>query len=73
MDEDRSLIAPLIAIMLTAILAAYVVAYFQMGTVSPLGPGIVRTYRGQLQAEVFTPPAVVESWISGKPVYVGHF
>ena len=36
MDEDRSLVAPVIAVMLTAILAAYVVAYFQMGTVSSL-------------------------------------
>jgi len=73
MDDRRSpIVPPLIAAFFAAMIAGYVVAYFQLGTVNTLGPGIVRTYPGQVLANFFTPPAIVESWIRRQPVYVGH-
>jgi hypothetical protein len=73
MDSRRSSLAPLlIAILPPIVLVAYIVAYFLLGTVSSLGPDVVRTYHGQIQADLFTPPAMIESWIRGKAVHVAH-
>ena len=74
-DHQPSKIAPFIAALLVAVIGGYVLAYLHagtLGTVAP-GPGLVRTYRTQLLADLFTPPAIVESWIRGERVYVGHF
>jgi hypothetical protein len=73
MHTRRSRLAPLlIAILPPVVLATYIAAYFQLGTVSSLGPAIVRTYHGQLQADLFTPPAIIESWMRGRTVHVAH-
>jgi hypothetical protein len=79
MDDKnrRDVVAPLIAVLLAGILAAYIVAYFQLGPLgiaSPPGspPAQGRVYRSQWQADLFTPGAIVESWVRGRPIYVGH-
>ena len=73
MDAHRSrLAALLVAVLPPVVVVAYIVAYFQLGAVSALGPDIVRTYHGQLQADLFTPPAIIESWMRGKTVHVAH-
>ena len=73
MEHNRSELLPLwIAAILSAAIGCYIMAYLYAGAVGPLGPGIVRTYRGQVLANVFGPAAIVETWIRGEPVYVGH-
>ena len=72
-DESRlSLVGPVIGVMLTVILAVYAIGYFQMGTVSAIGPNRVRTYSSRFEAEMFAPCAVVETQLTGRTVYVGH-
>jgi|GEM_PF-5348350 hypothetical protein len=79
MDEKnrRDIFTPAMAFLLAGLLAAYITAYFQLGqlgTVTAPGrpPAAVRTYRGKWQAELFTPAAIVESWILGHPMHLGH-
>jgi hypothetical protein len=73
MDQRRSELGSLLfAAFLVAILCSYAGAYFYAGTVAPVGPGIVRMYRGKVLANVFSPIAVIETWVTGQPVYIGH-
>jgi len=79
MDEKnrRDLIAPAIAALFAGILVAYIAGYFllgQPGAVTTAGspPAETRVYRDKWQANLFTPGAIIESWLRGRTVYVGH-
>jgi hypothetical protein len=73
MEQHRTETLPLwIAALMAAVVACYVLGYLYAGTVRPLGPGIVRTYRGQVLFTLFGPATVVESWARGEPVYIGQ-
>jgi len=60
---------PLIVVVLViAMLAAYVSAYYLMGTVGSAGAQRLHVYPAQWQAILFTPAAKVESFLLGREV-----
>ena len=58
----------IVAIILVAVLAAYVSAYYLMGTVGSAGAQRLHVYPTQWQATLFTPAAKVESLLLGREV-----
>ena len=75
--ERRPPLAPLVVVsaVLIALLTAYVAGYFFLGQVEPMSVdsmGMDRMYRSSWLATIYKPAAVVETWITGRSVRIGH-